>query len=168
VSSSLGDGKLPLLHIDDSADDRCLVKEAIALTKTLFTYHEADGLESAMSYFQLHGQHGELEQHPAMVLLDYELGSNATGVDFLYWLRVRKKIKSLPVVMFSGSPGRGHIAECYDAGVDHYLTKPNDFERLKRIVRILHTSVVCNIPDPIRLLNEYQANPAGNSASPVA
>jgi CheY-like chemotaxis protein len=147
---------LPLLHIDDSAEDRCLVKEAIAITKTPFTYHEAEGLESALSYFQLHGQHGELEQHPAMVLLDYQLDGNSTGVDFLYWLRVRKKITSLPVVMFSGSPGTGHIAECYAAGADHYLTKPNQLERLKRIVRTLHTTLVCNIPGPIRLLDEYK------------
>jgi len=81
-----------------------------------------------MPYFQIHGHHGELEQRPALVSLDYELGGS-TGVDFLYWLRVRKKIKSLPVIMFSGSPGRSHIAECYAAGADHYL--PNQAERLR-------------------------------------
>jgi len=154
---------LPLLYIDDSADDRLLVKEAIALTKTPFTYHEADGLESAMLYFQLHGHHGELEQRPAMVLLDYELGRNTTGVDFLYWLRVRKKMTSLPVVMFSGSPGRDHIVECYAAGVDYYLTKPHEMERLKRIVRTLHIGLVSRPPGPIPLLREYQPDSRYNA-----
>jgi two-component system response regulator len=155
----LGDGKLPLLHVDDSADDRFLVKEAITLTKTPFTYHEADGLESAMPFFQFHGYHGELEQRPALVLLDYALGGSTTGVDFLYWLRFRKKITSLPVVMFSGSPGTGHIAECYDAGADHYLTKPNELERLKRIVRTLYVGLVSRPPGPIPLLSEYRLDP---------
>ena len=94
-----------------------------------------------------------------MVLLDYELGGNTTGLDFLYWLRVRKKIASLPVVMFSGSPGRDHIAECYAAGADHYLTKPNDMERLKRIVRTLYVGLVSRPPGPITLLKEYQPDP---------
>jgi len=166
VSSSLGDGKLPLLHVDDSADDRFLVKEAIAITKTPFTYHEADGSESAMSYFQFHGQSGELEQRPALVLLDYQLGGDATGVEFLHWLRMQKKITSLPVVMFSGSPGTGHIAECYAAGVDHYLTKPNDFERLKRIVRTLYVGLLSRPPGPIPLLTEYRPDPSGHSVKP--
>ncbi len=162
MSSSSGDGKLPLLHVDDSADDRFLVKEAITLTKTPFTYHEADGLESAMPFFEFQGHHSELEQRPALVLLDYELGG-PSGVDFLSWLRIQKKITSLPVVMFSGSPGRGHIAECYAAGADHYLTKPNDFERLKRIVSTLYVGLVSRPPGPISLLSEYQPDPRGNA-----
>ena len=156
MSSSSEDGKLPLLYVDDSENDRLLVKEAITITKTPFIYHMADGLESAMPYFR---HPGELEQHPAMVLLDYELGGNTTGLDFLHWLRVRKKMTSLPVVMFSGSPGRDHIAECYAAGVDHYLTKPNVMEHLKRIVRTLYTGLVSPPPSPITLLDEYRPDP---------
>jgi CheY-like chemotaxis protein len=158
MSSSSGDGKLPLLHIDDSAHDRILVKEAITLTRTPFAYHEADGLESAMSYFLIHGK-GELEQRPALVLLDYQLSRNTTGVDFLFWLRTRKKITSLPVIVFSGSSGLHHIGECYSAGADHYLSKPIDFTRLKRIVRTLHIELVSRSPGPIPLLKEYQPDP---------
>jgi CheY-like chemotaxis protein len=158
VSSSSGNGKMPLLHIDDCADDRVLVKEAIRLTKTPFSYHEADGLESAMAYFLIRGK-GELEQRPALVLLDYQLSRNTTGVDFLFWLRVRKKITSLPVLVFSGSAGHPHIAECYAAGADHYLSKPIDFTRLKRIVRTLHIELVSGLPGPIPLLKEYQPDP---------
>ena len=156
MSSSSEDGKLPLLHIDDSADDRFLVKEAINLTKTPFTYHEADGLESATPYFR---HPGELEQRPALVLLDYALGGNTTGVDFLYWLRVHKKITSLPVVMLSGSPGRDHIVGCYTACVDYYLTKPNDMERLKQIVCTLYVGLLSPPPGPLTLLKEYQPDP---------
>lgn len=145
-----------LLHIDDSEDDRFLVKEAIILAKTPFVYHEADGLQSAISYFR---HPGELEQRPALVLLDYELGGNATGADFLYWLRVHKRIRWLRVVMLSGSPGRDHIVECYTAGVDYYLTKPNYMARLKEIVRTLYAALLSPVTDPIPLLMEYQPDP---------
>ena len=47
------DGTLPLLHVDDNANERILVKRAIFVTKTPFAFYEAAGLESAIPYFQL-------------------------------------------------------------------------------------------------------------------
>jgi hypothetical protein len=43
---------LMMEHIDDSADDRVLVRKAIALSRTPFEYHEADGMQSAVAYFK--------------------------------------------------------------------------------------------------------------------
>jgi two-component system, chemotaxis family, response regulator Rcp1 len=161
VHSNSGDGKLPLLHIDDSANDRLLVKVAISQTKTPFAFYEAGGLETAMPYFQFHGHDGEPKQPlpPALVLLDYDLGDH-TGADLLYWLRVTKKITSIPVVMLSGSVGGPYVGECYATGANYFLSKPNDLARLKIIVHTLHLSLVSlHQPGPIELLQEYQPDP---------
>jgi serine/threonine protein kinase len=86
VVRSIGaDGTLPLLYIDDSVNDRLLVREAILLTKTPFAFYQADGLEAAMPYFQFHGHDREPKQppRPALVLLDYDLG-NHTGETGLF------------------------------------------------------------------------------------
>jgi hypothetical protein len=40
-------GALPLLYIDDSVNDRLLVREAILLSKTPFAFYQADGFEAA-------------------------------------------------------------------------------------------------------------------------
>jgi len=158
VHSSSGDGKLPLLHIDDSVDNRLLVREAIFLSNTPFAFYQAGGMESAIPYFQSHGHDGGFPR-PALVLLDYDLG-NHTGADLLYWLRLMKKISSIPVVMFSGSVEKSHIAECYATGANHFLNKPKDFARLKIIVHTLHLSLVSlHQPGPIQLLQEYQPDP---------
>jgi len=150
-------GKLTLLHIDDSVEERILVKWAIALTNTQFQYDEADGLESAMAYFQF--QNGTPQRVPALVLLDYDMG-NYTGVDFLYWLRFLKKITSLPVVMFSGSEGRRHVAECYAAGANYFLINPQELDALKTVVQSLHSTLLFpNEPSPILLLKEYRPVP---------
>jgi response regulator RpfG family c-di-GMP phosphodiesterase len=151
-------GALLLLQIDDSPNDRFLVKEAILLTKTPFKYYEADGLHSAMPYFHCRRQNGEPEKYPRpdLVLLDYDLGEN-NGADFLYWLRVTKNMTSIPVVMFSGSPGRPHVAECYANGANHFLSKPNDLVRLKVIVRSLYLSfAILKRPGPMAMLAEYR------------
>jgi CheY-like chemotaxis protein len=161
MASKYDGGMVPLLHIDDSADDRLFVREAISLTQTPFTLYEADGLEAAIPYFQFHKHDGEPEQYPrpALVLLDYNLGER-TGVDFLYWLRVLKRITDVPVVVFSGSAEHRDIEECYANGADHFVSKASDLTRLKVIVRSLHLSFAnVNGPGPLILLPEYRADP---------
>ena len=151
-------GSLPLLYVDDSADYRALVKEAILLTGTHFAFYEADGMESAVPYLQ---SDGLSKQHPrpALILLDYDLGDH-TAADFLYWLRLIKKISSIPVVVFGGSVDTRNIAECYSTGANNFISKPIDLARLKIIVRTLHLGLVSlNRQGPIRFLQEYQPDP---------
>jgi CheY-like chemotaxis protein len=160
VLSSQNESMMPLLHVDDSANERLLVKRAIASTGTPFDCFEAAGLEIAMPFFEtnLHfGQHRF--PRPAVVLLDYDLGEN-NGTDFLYWLRILKKAESVPVVMFSGSVGKPNVEECYAIGANHFVSKPSSFERLKSIVQALHLSVSTpQQPCPLSLLPEYIADP---------
>jgi len=156
---------LPLLHIDDSRHDRVLVREAIALSRTPFEYNGADGMESGVAYFEFY--HRKTGPRPVLVLLDYDLGGY-TGVDFIYWLRVLKKMSSISVVMLSGSVGESHIAQCYAAGADFFLCKPGNLERLKLIVRTLHVHVVSHKqPGPIPLLKEYKAGPRESAKTAV-
>ena len=157
MHSKSGDGHLPLLHIDDSANDRVLVEEAILLSKTPFVFYQADGMDSALPFFQSLGK----DPAPALVLLDYNLG-NHTGADFLYWMRLTKRLTSTPVIMFSGSKDQQVISECYAMGAKHFVSKPLDIDRLKTIVRALHLSLVADSsqPSPIPLLEEYQPAPA--------
>jgi DNA-binding response OmpR family regulator len=144
----------PLLHIDDSAPERLLVKEAIALTNSPFLLFQADGLDAALEYFQADDA---THPPPALVLLDYDLGAGHTGCTFLYWFRLVKKNHTTPVVMFSGSSGRRNVAESYAAGANHFLLKPHKMERFKAIVSTLFTSLA--EPGAILLLPERMPDP---------
>lgn len=166
-----GIGELvPLLYVDDSENDRLLVRETIAVTKTPFLFCQADGAETAKPYFQSQTGDGQPNQfpRPALVLLDYHLGDH-NGADFLYWLRITKRLTSIPVVMFSGSPGRPHIDKCYSAGANYFITKPKDLERLKTIVRTLYLSFVSGDkhPSPILQLQEYRPDPRKAGTAPI-
>ena len=149
---------LPLLHVDDNANERFLVKRAISITNTPFAFYEAAGLESAIPYFQFHLHHREKFPRPAMVLLDYEMGDH-TGADFLCWLRAIKKITSIPVVLFSGSVGKSHVESCYATGANYFISKPKDSARLREIVKALYQTALSQRSGPIRCLDEYQADP---------
>lgn len=149
---------LPLLHIDDSESDRIIVREAITLARIPFTFYEADGPESAKPFFQVDALDNHRCPRPALVLLDYDMRP-LTGADFLDWLRIEKGIASIPVVMLSGSEGRRHIAECYEKGANHFLSKPATMAGLKEIIRALYNSVRYNTPEPILQLREYKPCP---------
>jgi CheY-like chemotaxis protein len=162
--ASPGHEQLALLHVDDSPHERYLVKHAIFLSETPLKYYGADRLETAMAFFQSHWKDSNPKSHPrpALVLLDYDL-AEGTGADFLYWLRLMKKITSTPVVMFSGSVGETCVAQCYAIGATHFLSKPRSLARMKVIVRALYMSVQTSgaRSGPIRLLEEYLPDPQG-------
>jgi response regulator RpfG family c-di-GMP phosphodiesterase len=157
---------LKLLLIDDVADERLLVRETISLANLPFKLYEADGPESAKDFFQS-GEHDvRLFPRPALVMLDYNMvGQN--GADFLTWLRVNKKHRSIPVIMFTGSCGRREAAECYANGASHFVCKPTNLQRLKEILGALYLSVLHKTPDLIIQLREYLPDPRDTQNHPV-
>ena len=158
MHSNARNKSLPLLHVDDNANERFLVKRAILITNTPFAFYEAAGLESAIPYFRYHLHQPEEFPRPAMVLLDYEMGDH-TGADFLHWLRAMKRITSIPVVLFSGSVGKRHVESCYATGANYFISKPKDSARLREIVKALYQSALSQRSGPVRGLDEYQPDP---------
>src|SRR5689334_13465141 len=125
MRTKLSNDPLPLLYVDDDEYDRHLVELALRHTNTIFQLYTADGAESAAPYFEFRQQSAAANPcpRPKLILLDYDMGTH-TGADFLFWLRVMRHLTAIPVVMFSGSVGARHVAECYEAGADHFLRKP--------------------------------------------
>jgi CheY-like chemotaxis protein len=152
---------LKLLHIDDSEIQRFMVKEAILFAKIPFRFYEADCPKSAMAFFQY-----DSHPQPEVVLLDYSMEPH-TGAELLDWLRVERGLTSVPVIMFSGSTGPYHVAECYAKGANHFLSKPSSFANLKEILCALYESVLRKTPEPIIGLRQYIADPRVNQKQSV-
>jgi len=165
VCASAGKAVFPLLHIDDNEDDRLLIREAIALTKTPLALYQAAELNAAIPYFKVEKEGKEAKEYPrpALVLLDCDLGDQ-NGADFLYWLRLMKKQVSIPVVMFSGLAGERNVAECYEQGATYFLRKAMGLTSLKVVVRGLYQSLKRKIPRPILRLPEYVPDPRTKGA----
>jgi len=148
----------PLLHIDDSASDRLLIREAIARAHIPFLLHQADCLDSALKYFRhQRAAHPELHPFPVLVLLDYDLGGGHTGCEFLDWFRLTKKDLTTPVAVLSGSSGQNHVTACYSAGANYFIAKPSTMARFQAIASTLYLSL--KLPDLPRRLPEYVPNP---------
>lgn len=128
---------LPLLHIDDNANDRLLVQEAIRFTNTSFEFYGVDGVNSAVDYFALRADCSATHPRPVLILLDYDLGIEC-GTDFLCWLCAQRHSPPIPVIIYSGSVGHAQVKECYAKGADYFLRKAQSLGGTMAIIRALH------------------------------
>ena len=81
----------------------------------------------------------------AVVLLDYNL-PKLNGKEMLSEIRKNPTIKNVPVVLFSSSSAPSDIRECYEMGVNGFVTKPLDYVAFcKTIEDIIHFWVEQNI-----------------------
>ena len=66
---------------------------------------------------------------PRLVLLDLKL-PRLNGIDVLRRLKGDERQKSIPVVMLTSSNEERDIVESYSLGVNSYLIKPVEFDKL--------------------------------------
>ena len=148
-----------VLYVEDSLDDRELMKSAAKACQAKFTLALAAGYGDAVDYLGGEHQYANRTQYPlaTFVLLDYALGT-LKGTDLTRWIRRQSGISRLPVVTFSGCTEVPEMAECYAAGADYCIKKPAHFEDLLKLVRGLDACLEYN-PPRLAALAEVAADP---------
>ncbi len=109
--------------IDDDADDRFFFKDA--LTKMLSSVEciEADGPQEAFEQLR------KVTQLPDFIFLDINM-PRMDGRECLKQLKSDKKLKHIPVIMYSTSFSEESINEFHKLGALSYLNKPTDMKKL--------------------------------------
>jgi two-component system, response regulator len=88
-----------------------------------------DGQE-ALDFLYSEGSYASRPQsRPRLVLLDLKL-PRLNGIDVLRRLKADEERKSIPVVMLTSSSEERDIVESYALGVNSYLVKPVEFDKL--------------------------------------
>ena len=119
---------LHILLADDDKDDRLFFKYAMEelKIKTLVTIVN-DGVQLI----------NHLNQPdvvlPHVVFLDLNM-SRKGGIQCLKEIRSDKKFKELAIAIYSTSGSERDIEESFIQGANIYITKPNDFDTLKKIL----------------------------------
>ncbi len=75
---------------------------------------------------------------PALILLDLEM-PGLGGRETLAAIRRDLSLRTIPVIVFTGSGDDLDITRCYELGANSYFTKPNSMEGYRNIIRILET-----------------------------
>jgi CheY-like chemotaxis protein len=127
---------------DDDEDDRMLFEEVVKdLPYLVHLTMARDGDETIKTLLQLTAL-------PDVLFLDLNMPIK-NGLDCLIEIKTIKKIRSIPVIIFSTSSYPGAINQAYDAGAHLYIRKPNDFLNFKRSIQyVLSIAWKSNISQP--------------------
>lgn len=77
-----------------------------------------------------------LPELPALIILDLNL-PGLNGKEVLRAVRQHRRLKLIPVVIFSTSSNPQDIEWCYENGANSYLVKQTDYTAFKRAVELL-------------------------------
>src|SRR5450759_3503778 len=140
--------QLNILLADDDTDDCLFFKKALEelqLSTHLITVRDGEQLMNFLSE--------NSEQLPDVLFLDLSM-PRKNGFECLYEIKENKKLKDLPVVMFSTSfpQDRNYeenmINTLLKMGAHHYIRKSGDFAQLKQII---HNTLIMEVEKKLLL-----------------
>ncbi len=125
----------PILLVDDSVDDVDLVLAALRRTNLknrVVTLRDGD---EALDYLYRRGRFAD-RNDPVVILMDIKM-PKVTGLEVLERIKADDRLKMLPVVMLTSSNQQSDVETSYRLGVNAYVVKPVNFERLIEAIHCL-------------------------------
>ncbi len=115
-----------ILQIDDDSDDCEFFMEALeAVSSAKYTaiYNPIEALRKLI----------EKEIEPDVIFLDLNMPA-MSGLEFLTEIKKQHKLKEIPIIIFSTSQLDDIIQEAKEYGAQDFISKPNNFNDLKKIL----------------------------------
>jgi two-component system response regulator len=122
---------MEILLVEDDLNDIELALRAFRAHNIVNHVKVARDGEEALDYLQQ-----ESCVAPKLVLLDLKL-PKVDGLEVLRTIRSDPRLCSLPVVILTSSREDRDIVESYDLGVNSYIVKPVEFEKLVEMTRTI-------------------------------
>jgi CheY-like chemotaxis protein len=140
---------LPILVVEDSDDQVFILQLGFKKAEILDQVQVASTGEEAIAYLAGTGRYSDWDQYPlpSMVLLDLKL-PGISGFEVLKWIRQQPSLKTLRVAMLTSSDMPQEIQHAYELGVNTFLTKPVDLDKLVEMIKVLHAHWVKHAPAP--------------------
>jgi len=132
--------------IDDDIDDVELFRDALEEVAPFVSFHFAnDGHEAVRTLTE---QRNAL---PDLIFLDISMPV-FSGLQCLDSFKNNNHLKDLPVIIYSTSSHEREIRMAQELGALAFVTKPNDFRLLKRILTLVVDTPVAELSDALRKL----------------
>src|SRR5436305_1511612 len=124
--------QVTILLVDDDADCRLLIRDAIAECNVSNDVHEvSNGLE-AIEFLAQRGKFAKVPR-PGLIYLDIEMpGMN--GLETLKQIRAEAAYRDIPIVMMTGVCGEEQMKQAAALGANSYTLKPANAEQFLRTV----------------------------------
>ncbi|MCR9013815.1 response regulator [Aquiflexum gelatinilyticum] len=139
----MNEKSIKILLADDDEADRLLFKEAfdeLNVGTSVETVNDGDELMHLM-------QNTEAENLPQILFLDINM-PRKNGLECLKEIRADVKFKEVSVAIYSTSSSENDMQETFLNGANVYIHKPNDFQKLKKLLEkaIIYANVYQDPP----------------------
>ncbi|UFH57749.1 response regulator [Spirosoma sp. KNUC1025] len=121
--------KQTILLVDDEKAIADILNRAAAAVFPAAEFIHIDSFNEAVEYFL-----GLKGKGPRLILLDYNLHSSMTGLDFLHLVRHHPHGRLVPVVILSSNPSERLVKEALLFGASAVTAKPFSFADWKAYV----------------------------------
>jgi CheY-like chemotaxis protein len=121
--------QLNVLLADDDIDDCIFFKEALEellISTSLTTVNDGEQLMQLLT--------NETNELPHILFLDLNM-PRKNGFECLSEIKQNKKLKDLPVIIFSTSFEKEVVNLLYKSGAQFFIRKPSEFSQFKRIIQ---------------------------------
>jgi CheY-like chemotaxis protein len=130
--------------IDDDIDDVELFRDALEeVAPSVFFQYASDGHEAVRNLTE------RKSSLPDLVFLDISMPV-FNGLECLESFKKDKQLRDLPVIMYSTSSQEREIRMARELGALAFVTKPNDFRLLKRILTLVLDTPIAQLPEALR------------------
>ncbi len=139
---------ITILLVDDDADCRMLIRDAITECKVSNSICEVRDGREAVRFLSREGEYADAPR-PDLVLLDLNL-PRMDGREVLQAVKSDPDLASIPVVVLTTSEAEEDVLRSYTLHANAYVTKPVDFDRFIQVVREIDDFFVTVVRLPTR------------------
>jgi CheY-like chemotaxis protein len=127
-----------ILMAEDDADDRLLVRDALAECQWAADLHVVENGEELLDYLLHRGKYEDLatSPRPGLILLDLNM-PRKDGREVLREIKLSPELRRIPVVVLTTSQADTDIEGIYELGANSFITKPVRFDGLVNVMRLL-------------------------------
>lgn len=130
--------KWPMLLAEDDPNDVLLFERSVVKSGVGAWLHVARNGEEAIEYLKGEGDYGDRSMHPLprLVVTDLKM-PRVNGFELLEWLKEHEQCRFVPTIVLSSSNDPKDIQRAYELGVNCYLVKPQTFDELSEVIRMM-------------------------------
>lgn len=114
--------------VDDDRDDAELFHEALEEVDNSLLFQHFENAQAALAEWSK-----AKELLPDVIFLDLNL-PQTSGWEILKHIRQTNQLASIPVVMYTTSSQKKEAEVAHDLGANFFITKPTDYNELKRLL----------------------------------
>jgi two-component system response regulator len=129
------DNKVSILMADDDPDDQVLLQEALRENNISNAVCFVENGEELIEFLTKKGKfEGKDCVTPGLILLDLNM-PKMDGREALKLVKADPVFKKIPIVVLTTSRADSDVIECYDLGVNSFISKPVNFHDLVEVTR---------------------------------